>query len=241
MARPMLVVTLLAAAFFALGSSAARAAVTVQKKPAVVERKTFDPGNPPAEMPPLNAGELAVTSSDYQCGTQVQYAPRRSKTRGGRHAVSYTVHGVKMVLELKIVIWNPTSASEKLKAHEEGHREISETMYKTAEVHAKAAGQKLDGRRFVGEGDTPEAAEKAADEALQAANKEVCESYLELTSRAGVRVQNFYDDLTGHGRKPMAEKDAIKQAFAMEAEEQKRAKGNAATLPATRPVPRRLP
>ena len=232
---PALLVTVLAV----LGAATAHGAVTVQKKPAVVEHRTFDPNNKPAEMPPLKAGELAVTSSQFDCAAEVQLAPRRSKTRGGKHSLSYTVHGVKMMIELKVVVWNPTNASERLKAHEEGHREISETIYKTAEAHAKAAAQKLDGRRVVGEGDTPAAATKAADEAMQAANKQVCEEYMELTSRKGVRVQVIYDDLTGHGTKPIGEKEAIQQAFAKEAEEQRRAKGEAATAPATRPARRR--
>jgi hypothetical protein len=215
-------------AVLTLGAATARGAVTVQKKPAVVEYKTFDPNDKPAEMPPLNPGELAVTSSQFDCAAEVQILPRRSKTRGGRHAMSYTVNGVKMMIELKVVVWNPANATEKLKAHEEGHREISETIYKTAEAQAKAVAQKLDGRRIVGEGDTPAAAQKAADEAMQAANKQVCEDYMELTSRAGLRIQAAYDDLTGHGTRPIAEKDAIQQAFAREAE-----KGKA---PRTRPT-----
>jgi hypothetical protein len=227
------------ALLMALSAPTALAAVTVQKKPAVVEHKTFDPNNKPVGMPPLNAGELAVTSSQFDCAAEVQLAPRRSKSRDGRHSLSYTVHGVKMMLELKVVVWNPTNATEKLKAHEEGHREISETIYKTAEAHAKAAAQKLDGRRIVGEGDTPAAATRAADEAMQAANKQVCEEYMDLTSRKGVRVQTIYDDLTGHGTKPIGEKEAIQQAFAKEAEGQRRAKGEPATVPATKPARRR--
>jgi hypothetical protein len=230
---------MLVAILVALGAPAADGAVTVQKKPAVVEHKTFDPNDKPAEMPPLNSGELAVTSSQFDCAAEVQILPRRSKTRGGRHTLSYTVNGVKMTIELKVVVWNPANATAKLKAHEEGHREISETIYKTAEAHAKSAAQKLDGRRIVGEGDTPAAAQKAADEAMQAANKQVCEEYMQLTSRSGVRVQAIYDDLTGHGTKPIAEKEAIQQAFAKEAEEQNRAKGDAATAPATKPARRR--
>lgn len=227
---------LLAWALLLAGASAAGGAVTVQKKPVVVERKTFDPDDKPAEMPPLNGGELAVTVSHFDCAAEVQLLTRRSKTRDGRHAHTYTVQAVRMVLGLKVVIWNPTNASAKLKAHEEGHREISEGVYKAAEAHAKAAARKLDGRRVVGEGDTPAAARKAADEAMGAANNQVCQEYMDLTSRAGVRVQNAYDELTGHGAKAIGEKEAIRQAFHKEAEEQKQAKANGATLPATRPA-----
>ena len=234
--RSLVMASMLAAALVAAGPPAARGAVSVQKKPVVVERKTFDPRNKPAEMPPLNAGELAITVSQYDCGAEVELVTRRGKTRDGRHTLTYTVNSVRMVIALKVVIWNPTNATEKLKAHEEGHREISETVYKTAEAHAKAAARKLDGRRIVGEGDTPAAARKAADEAMQAANKQVCEEYIELTSRTGVRVQNTYDELTGHGTKPIGEKEAIQQAFAKEAEEQKRAKENGATVPTTKPA-----
>src|SRR5215210_6408233 len=78
----------LVALLVALGAPAAYAAVSVQKKPAVVERKTFDPNNKPAEMPPLNPGELAVTSSQFDCAAEVQIIPKRSKTRGGRHTLS---------------------------------------------------------------------------------------------------------------------------------------------------------
>jgi hypothetical protein len=239
---------MLVAVLLAPGASTSRGAVTVQKKPAVVEHKTFDPTDKPAEMPPLSSGELAVTTSQFDCSAEVQIVPRRSKTRTGRHTMSYTVNGVKMMIELKVVVWNPANARDKLKAHEEGHREISETIYKTADAQAKAVAQKLDGRRIVGEGDTPAAAQKAADEAMRAANQQVCEEYMELTSRAGVRVQTLYDDLTGHGMRPIAEKDAIQQAFAKEAEDRKRTKGDkvekggkveTTTAPATKPARRR--
>ncbi len=223
----------------ALGPPAAHGAVTVQKKPAVVEHKTFDPDDKPAEMPPLNAGELAVTVSHYDCAAEVQLLTRRGKTRDGKHALTYTVNGVRMVLGLKVVIWNPTNASEKLKAHEEGHRQISEAVYKTAEAHAKAVAEKLDGQQVTGEGATAQAARKAADEAMQAANTRVCQEYMDLTSRAGVRVQAVYDELTGHGTKPIGEKEAIQQAFAKEAEGQNRTKPATATAPATKLVRRR--
>jgi hypothetical protein len=239
LARRLVPVPMLVAILVVLTPSAARGGVTVQKKPMVVERKTFDPNDKPAEMPPLSPSELAVTSSQFDCATEVQIVPRRSKARGGKHTLSYTVHGVKVVLQLKVVIWNPANAAAKLKAHEEGHREISETIYKAAEVHAKAAAQKLDGRRIVGEGDTPAAAQKAADEALQAANRQVCEEYMDLTSRAGVRVQNLYDELTGHGTRPLGEKEAVEQAFAKDAEEQKKqGKPPALAQPATKPARR---
>jgi hypothetical protein len=62
---------------------------------------------------------------------------------------------------------------------------------------------------------------------------------MDLTSRAGVRVQAVYDEMTGHGTKPIGEKEAIQQAFAKEAEEQNRTKPATATAPATKPERRR--
>src|SRR5215217_3909961 len=99
--RPVVLLTAVAALL--LAAPVAPAAVSVKKKPAAVERKTFDPANPPPERPHLHAGELAVTSSEFGCTAQVEFVPRRGRTGDGGHSVSYSIQGVRMTLELKVV------------------------------------------------------------------------------------------------------------------------------------------
>ena len=47
--------------------------VTIEQKPAVIERKSFDPAHRPPEMPPLKPGEAAVTESQFDCAADLTY------------------------------------------------------------------------------------------------------------------------------------------------------------------------
>jgi hypothetical protein len=120
-----------------------------------------------------------------------------------------------MELTLAIDVWLPTGAGDKLKAHEEGHRQISEKVYaEVADKAAKFAADKLDGKKFDAYADTAADAEKAAKDALTTAHTAMIKAYLAETSTAGKKIQDKYDELTRHGANRLEESEAIKQAWA---------------------------
>lgn len=195
--------------------SAGLAAVTVVRKPAVVTRHAFDPARPPAKLPHREPGEDAVTGSLFGVSTQLRTQPTTRRLPDGTYRSSILTDAPRLELQLTVDIWVPTNATEKLKAHEEGHRQISEKMYaEVADRAAKVAGDAIDGRRFTGEGGTAAEAEKAAAEAVEVAHKAMVKAYVDEVGTPNQQIHNVYDALTKHGRvAELAEADAIKQAW----------------------------
>ena len=214
----------------------ASARVTVEKTPVVVTRRTFDPRNPPKDMPPLGRDADAVTHFKFGCATSASYAviSRRrdtSKRRAGGHTATARINDITVKLDLEITIWLPRGARPKLVEHEEGHRVIAERVYATAEEAARCEAQKWVGRSVTGRGDSAAA---AADEAVRDANHAFCQAYLDATSGWSGRVGDLYDDITDHGRRNRPSVDeAIPLAFEREAAERD-AVGNAASGGRTR-------
>ena len=232
--RPLLLRALAFSVVSAFLVSPALATVKVDKKPPVVERKTFDPRHPPKEMPTLHAGEDAVTSYELDSTTEISVSITKHDLPGGKCRMVYFVRSVKVTMTCHITVWLPEGASVKLKAHEEGHREITETEYKTAEVPVRKLAEKVDGRNVVGEA---EDCEKAANEKLEALNRTIGEGYRHAVVEPTGRVQAIYDELTAHGTKTDPdEKTAIRQSFEKQTEEAKQAAKAAATRPATKPA-----
>ncbi|QOV87457.1 hypothetical protein [Humisphaera borealis] len=217
-------------------TDASPAAIKVTRKPAKVEYRPFDPQNKPADMPPMNHGEIAFCKGDYGVAVKLAYTPSVRKQANGKYLARVVVADVFVELELINQIWIPNNASDKLKAHEEGHRQIAEMVYdKIAEKAARQAADKLDGRKFEGEGATSKEASEAADAAMAKAHSAMIQAYLDQTSRAGQKTQELYDEITAHGaRGEVAEADAIAKAFTDRPPPLW--VGNPATRPATLPA-----
>ncbi|MDB5172632.1 MAG: hypothetical protein JWN51_1405 [Phycisphaerales bacterium] len=191
--------------------AAVRGNVTVKREPPVVEYKVFDPADPPKEMPVLKKGEDAVTETVFRCLVNASYKVGNRSARPGNSSATVTVAGLQLTLRLRVVIYLPKNAPEKLKAHEEGHRRVAEQIYKErAEKAAREFAAKADGGQFSGEGIDVAAATKAA---TQAAIEPVAKGYLKLTGDVSARVGDIYDAITAHGVNKIPEDDAIKQAF----------------------------
>jgi len=207
-----------------LGATRASAAVTVDRKPAVIERKMFDPGHRPSDMPALTGHESAVTQSQFECSVTLSYQVLSHKEQGGGCKAFLKVQGISVALQLKIVIWLPEGATPKLSAHEEGHRQIAERVYERAEKAARLIAKTVDETTIGGQAVDCDGAEK---QATQNASSRFCESYLDQTARPSARVSEIYDDLTAHGtREEPAEDEAIRRAFEM-AEHESAAQGRA--------------
>lgn len=210
-------VTLAAVVLLLSALPAAAQSVTVDRTDAAVERRRFDPGRPPPDMPPL-AGADAVTQSRFGCSAVVQYTvlSRRRNRRGGGCTATARIESVEVKLDLGVTIWLPTTARRKLIEHEEGHRVISERVYNDhAAAAAQAEARKLVGRTVTATGND---CQSAVDAAVRAANEQFCKAYLDATSGWSTRVGNRYDELTDHGKRNRPGVDeAIRLSFEQEA------------------------
>lgn len=181
------------------------AQVSVKPEPPDVKTRTFDPRHPSSEMPKLQPNEAAVTESKYSCGVQieVEIAPQQN----GKAIVKIT--GVTAELSLKVIVWLPGNASAKIKAHENGHRDISLEFFKKADEIAKKIAEK-----YIGKQNVADSADRShTTPIIQRWANEYCGEYLGETEVPAEKVQLKYDDLTDHGRNRMKESDAIKKAM----------------------------
>ena len=105
----------------------------VIKQPVNYSSRTFDPANPPADMPPLPSGETAQCDTNYQSNASVS---GKSFQTDATHA-TLTITQVKVTLGLIVTVWVPTEATQHVIEHEEGHRQISEYYYQSAEKIAE--------------------------------------------------------------------------------------------------------
>jgi hypothetical protein len=194
-----------------LFAALAHAQVTITKTDVVIERKQFDPKNPPSEMPKLHPPEAAVTVSFFSADTRVGGMVSDSRMLDdGTIETRVNVDTVKMTLRLRITVWLPTNANTKIRNHEEGHRQIAEQFYKDAGAIAKQLAEEMVGKTVVGHGrDT----NQASSDALKKASNDVGNQYLAATDAPCFKAQQIYDRLTAHGTNVMREEVAAQQAI----------------------------
>jgi hypothetical protein len=177
---------------------------TVIKQPANVASRTFDPANPPPEMPPLNSGENAECVSDFNSNANVAGQTRRTDATHG----TLTITQINVALQLNITIWVPAGVTQRVIDHEDGHRQISEYYYQTAD--------KLAGRiaaPYMGKQVEISGADLNAEsmKALKQMGAEITEEYdRELNPEP---TQLLYDSITDHSRNEVAVQDAVDHAL----------------------------
>ncbi len=179
-------------------------AVLVNKEPVVFASHTFDPTAPPPNMPPLPAGESAECDSDFLSRANVRGQPRRTDAT---HA-TLTITQVMMTLQLRINIWLPIGATSVVADHEDGHRQISEYYYQTADKLAERIAATYIGKRYDVTGTDLDA--ESSKMLLQVATDITNEYDKELNSNA---TQLLYDDITDHSRNGVIAKDAVDHAL----------------------------
>lgn len=179
-------------------------ALTVSKESVHFESRTFDPSSPPAGMPPMSSGEVALCDSDFRAIATVGGQPRKTD---GTHA-TLTVSQIKVKLFLVITIWTPAEAAPRIVEHETGHRQISEYYYQTADQVAERIAEGYVGKQLFVEGSDLEA---EANKALQQVAAEITEEYKREIDPS--RTQLLYDDITDHSRNDTVVKDAVEHAI----------------------------
>ena len=174
------------------------------KQPAAVANRTFDPTAPPRDMPPLSGGEIAACDSDFQSDASVRGESRQADAT---HA-TVTISQVKMTLQLNINIWVPAGATQRVTEHEEGHRQISEYYYQTADKLAAKIAARYIGRQVDIAG-TDLSAEST--KMLQQMAREITAEYNKELNPAPTQL--LYDDITDHGRNDVVVQDAVAHAI----------------------------
>jgi hypothetical protein len=179
-------------------------AATITKQPINFASRTFDPENPPADMPQLAPGELAVCDSNFLSNANVGGDAHETDSM---HAI-VTVTSVSVNLQLNVTIWMPANVSQHVVEHEDGHREISEHFYRDADkLAAKIAAPYL-GKKFEISGTDLQA---ELSKALQKMGTEITDAY--STQLNPNPTQLRYDAITDHSRNDISAKDAVAQAL----------------------------
>ena len=174
------------------------------KEPVNFTSRTFDPASPSADMPPLPPGENAECDSDFASNASVGGQTRRTDAA---HA-TVTITQIKVTLWLKITIWVPTDVSQHVIEHEEGHRQISEYYYQTADKIAERIAATYMGKQIDVTGTDLNA---ESSKALQQIGAEITAEYnKELNPQP---TQLLYDSITDHSRNGVVAKDAAAHAL----------------------------
>lgn len=179
-------------------------AAAVTKLPMVFSRRSFDPAAPPADMPPLASGETAVCDSDFLSSASVRGESRQTDAT---HA-TVTVTHIKMMLQLRVNIWVPIAVTQRVSEHEEGHRQISEYYYQTADKVAERIAVAYLGKQVEITG-TDLGAESS--KMLQQLAAEITDEYKKELNPGPTQL--LYDDITDHGRNEVVVKDAVAHAL----------------------------
>jgi hypothetical protein len=179
-------------------------AVTINKQPVNFARRTFDPANPPSDMPSLNQGENAACDSDFSSNATVAGQTRQTDAT---HA-TLTVTHIKMDLQLNLTIWVPNDVTQHVSEHEEGHRQISEYDYQTADKLAERIASAYVGRQV----------EIAGTDLQAEANKFLQQTAAAITADYSRELnpgptQLLYDSITDHSRNEVVVKDAVAHAI----------------------------
>jgi hypothetical protein len=179
-------------------------APTVTKLPVNFAQRTFDPANPPSDMPPMNPGENARCDTDFGSNANVAGQTRRIDDT---HAV-VTITQISVSLQLGIIIWVPMGVTPHVIEHEEGHLQISEAYYQTADKIAGRIAATYMGKQLDVAGEDLNAASQAA--LHQAAAEITAEYNRELNAEPA---QLLYDTITDHSRNEVVATDAVAHAL----------------------------
>jgi len=176
----------------------------ISKQPVNFSNRTFDPATPPSDMPPLTAGENAECVSDFLSSAKLSGKTWRTDAT---HA-TVTITQINVALQLNITIWVPAGVTPHVIEHEEGHRQISEYYYQTADKLAERIAATYMGKQVEVAGEDLNA---ESTKALQQMAKEITEEYdRELDPNP---TQLLYDTITDHSRNEVAVQDAVDHAL----------------------------
>jgi hypothetical protein len=180
-------------------------APTILKQPARVSVRPFDPANPPADMPPLGSnGEIAQCVSDFSAQANVGGQAERTDST---HAL-ITINQVTMTLQLDITIWVPAGVSQRVMEHEQGHEQISEYYYRTADKLAAQIASSYMGKEIAVSGSNLSG---EFHKVLRDAGGEITAEYNKQLNPNPTQL--LYDGITDHARNEVAVQEAVDHAL----------------------------
>lgn len=181
-------------------------AVAIEVVPAQIVRRTFDPKNPPADMPKLTPPEVGTCVYQFGCSTEAQARGSRSRLlpRPGR------VTEIALRATLKVTLWTPVNGPAKILAHEEAHREICEYYYDNAEQVGRRLAERALGTTLRSK------ASAEMERELDALQKTLIREFLSETATRCDLAQARFDAITNHSMSPIAEDVALTRAIAAE-------------------------
>jgi hypothetical protein len=178
-------------------------AITIEKQPVAFANHTFDPNSPPVDMPTLAYGEEAVCDSNL---TSNAIVGGESQKTDSTHA-TVTITKVKMILALSINVWVPSGVTQHVVEHEDGHRQISEYYYQTADKLAERIAATYIGKQIDINGTDLDA---QLETALHQTATDITHEFDQELSFAAT--QQYYDTITDHGRNESDVKEAVAAA-----------------------------
>lgn len=176
----------------------------ITKQPIIFATRTFDPTMPPADMPPLASGEDAECDSDFQSNATVDGETRRTDAT----QATLTITQIKMTLQLNVTIWAPVGVTQHVIEHEQGHRQISEHYYQTADELAARIAANYIGRQIEITGTDLDA---ESSKTLHQTATDITDEYNKELSPGPT--QQLYDSITDHGRSDIVANDAVAAAI----------------------------
>jgi hypothetical protein len=176
----------------------------IDKQPVAFANRTFDPAAPPADMPPLSSAESAECDSQFLSSASVRGESR--PTDATRAIV--TITQIKVTLQLKINIWVPTGVTQHVIEHEDGHRQISEFYYQTADKLAERIAATYMGKQVEITGTDLDA---ESSKMLQQMAAAITDEYNKELNPGPAQL--LYDSITDHGRNEVVVKDAVAHAL----------------------------
>jgi hypothetical protein len=176
----------------------------IDRQAVAFAQRTFDPASPPPDMPPLGEGEEAECDSNFISDANVSGRMRKIDSTNA----TVTVAQVRVTLQLKITIWVLSGATQHVIEHEEGHREISEHYYQSADQVAAGIAASYVGKQIAISGADLNAEFRNV---LLQLSKEITSEYNEKMNPDSA--QQRFEDLTDHSRNDRDAKDAAAQAL----------------------------
>ena len=177
---------------------------TIDRRPVSFANRTFDPASPPADMPPLAAGEQAACDSNFLSNTSVG---GQTQQTDATHAL-VTITQINVTLQLNITIWAPANVTAHVIEHEEGHRQIAEYYYRTAGELAQRIASTYMGEKVEVQG-TDLSAEST--KLFEQVATEITDEYSKELNPGPTQL--LYDGITDHGRNEVIVKDAVASAI----------------------------
>lgn len=188
------------------GGAPADLVIEAEATPPVVTYEYYKMSQP--KPPQVPAGMLGSAIYNFECVPEFTWHPTPTKAREG---FTWRLTAIKLSLSLPIKITLPEGVTSKLRAHEEGHRKIDEHYYAIGTEGALHLGRVLKVRDFYS---THEKIEMARGHIEGEATMLIRASYRLYAQEPCRRANQYFDELTDHGRNGMDSDEAVKQAIA---------------------------